>query len=87
VDDAIRKDDFEKKIAYLTRAAGTSLQGRVSFPNNLRRPLYDFLNNAKLHDLLESLLGPEEQGSRHPSQGQSQSGRAGLPGRLACQAW
>ena len=58
--DALYADaPFEKRIAYLTRAAGTSLQGRVSFPNNLRRPLYDFLNNAKLHDLLESLIGPE----------------------------
>ncbi len=59
IDALYAEEPFETRIAYLTRAAGTSLQGRVSFPRNLRRPLYDFLNNPKLHDLLESLVGPE----------------------------
>ncbi|MBT7861234.1 MAG: phytanoyl-CoA dioxygenase family protein [Gemmatimonadetes bacterium] len=59
IDAPYAEKPFETRIAYLTRAAGTSLQSRVSFPNNLRRPLYDFLNNSKLHDLVESLVGPE----------------------------
>ena len=52
-------EPFEKRIALLSRAIGGTLQARVSFPNNLRRPLFDFLNNNKLHDLLEGLVGPE----------------------------
>tara|TARA_B110000116_G_scaffold170687_1_gene147559 strand:+ start:35 stop:340 length:306 start_codon:yes stop_codon:yes gene_type:complete len=43
-------EPFERRIALLSRAIGGSLQARVSFPNNLRRPLFDFLNNKKLHD-------------------------------------
>lgn len=50
---------FEHRIAYLTRAVGSSLQGYVSFPRNLRQPLFNFLNNRKLHDLVEGLVGPE----------------------------
>ena len=53
------EEPFERRIALLTRAVGSSLQSRVSFPNNQRRPLFDFLNNQKLHDLVEGLVGPE----------------------------
>ena len=59
IDAPYAEEPFETRIAYLTRAAGTSLQSRVSFPNNLRRPLYNFLNNPKLLDLIEGLVGPE----------------------------
>ena len=52
-------EPFERRIALLSRAIGGSLQARVSFPNNLRLPLFDFLNNKKLHDLLEGLVGSE----------------------------
>ena len=50
---------FEQRIAWLTKEAGDPLQGQVSFPVNLRRPIFDFLHNANLLDLLESLVGPE----------------------------
>lgn len=50
---------FERRIAWLTKEAGFSLQDRVSLPGNLRRPLFDFLHNGHLLDLLESLVGPE----------------------------
>lgn len=50
---------FERRIAELTREAGVALQGQVSFPANLRRPLFDFLHNAHLLDWVESLIGPE----------------------------
>jgi ectoine hydroxylase-related dioxygenase (phytanoyl-CoA dioxygenase family) len=52
-------EPFERRIACLTREAGTSLQSRVSFPVNLRRPLFDFLHTPRLLDAVESLVGPE----------------------------
>ena len=50
---------FERRIAWLTKAAGNPLQGRVSFPANLRHPIFNFLHNDHLLDLLEPIIGPE----------------------------
>jgi ectoine hydroxylase-related dioxygenase (phytanoyl-CoA dioxygenase family) len=50
---------FERRLAVLTWACGESLQRRVSFPANHRRAVFDFLNNERLLDLVESLVGPE----------------------------
>ena len=50
---------FERRIAWLTKEAGDPLQGQVSFPVNLRRPIFDFLHNANLLDRLESIVGSE----------------------------
>ena len=52
-------EPFERRIASLTHAAGEPVQPRISFPANLRLPLFDFLHNASLLDLLEGLVGPE----------------------------
>lgn len=52
-------ESFERRISCLSRATGSSLQGRVSLPANLRLPLFDFLHNENLLDMLEGLLGPE----------------------------
>lgn len=53
------EETFERRIALLSREAGESLQGRVSFPSNLRRPLFEFLHNEHLLDLIQSITGPE----------------------------
>jgi phytanoyl-CoA hydroxylase len=50
---------FDRRIALLTKELGTSIQGEISFPNNLRRAVYDFLCNPDLLDLLEGLIGRE----------------------------
>jgi hypothetical protein len=52
-------EPFERRFASLTREAGKSLQSQVSFPVNLRRPIYDFLHSPRLLDAIESLVGPE----------------------------
>lgn len=50
---------FGRRIALLTRDAGQALQNQVSFPANLRRPIFDFLHNHYLLDAVESLVGEE----------------------------
>ena len=57
--DLYQDEPFERRISCLSRATGSSLQGRVSLPVNLRPPLFDFLHNENLLDMLEGLLGPE----------------------------
>lgn len=52
-------EPFKRRIACLSRETGSSLQGRVSLPTNLRPPLFDFLHNQNLLDMLEDLVGPE----------------------------
>ncbi len=50
---------FERRLAVLTWACGESLQRRVSFPANHRPAVFEFLNNVRLLDLVEGLVGPE----------------------------
>jgi ectoine hydroxylase-related dioxygenase (phytanoyl-CoA dioxygenase family) len=50
---------FERRLAVLTWACGESLQHRVSFPANHRRAVFDFVNNERLLDLVEGLVGSE----------------------------
>lgn len=50
---------FERRIALLTKELGASIQGELSFPNNLRRAVYDFLCDPDLLDLIESAIGGE----------------------------
>ena len=58
--DDIRADaPFERRIGLLTRDAGESIQPKVSFPVNLRRPIFDFLHNRRLLEAVESLVGEE----------------------------
>ena len=59
IDDIHADAPFERRIALLTRDAGESIQARVSFPLNLRRPIFDFLHNRRLLDAVESLVGEE----------------------------
>ena len=53
------KEPFERRIASITAATGKSIQSQVSFPVNLRRPLFNFLHSDRLLDIIESLVGPE----------------------------
>ena len=59
IDDIHAGAPFEQRIALLTRDSGESIQGQVSFPLNLRRPLFDFLHNIRLLDAVECLVGEE----------------------------
>jgi hypothetical protein len=59
ITDLYETEPFEHRIACLTREAEESLQGRVSFPINLRLALFDFLHTARLLDAVESIVGPE----------------------------
>ena len=56
IDDLHAGAPFEQRIALLTRDSGESIQGQVSFPLNLRRPIFDFLHNSRLLDAVESLV-------------------------------
>ncbi len=59
IQDLCAEAPFDRRIAELTRQLGASLQGDISFPNNLRRAVYDFLCTPELLDLVEGLIGPE----------------------------
>ncbi|MFT5377306.1 MAG: phytanoyl-CoA hydroxylase [Candidatus Latescibacterota bacterium] len=59
IQDLCAESPFDKRIALLTQQAGVSLQGDISFPNNLSHAVYDFLHNPELLDLIEALIGPE----------------------------
>ena len=59
IDDLHAGAPFEQRIALRTRDSGESIQGQVSFPLNLRRPIFDFLHNSRLLDAVESLVGEE----------------------------
>ena len=50
---------FDQRIALLTQQAGLSLQADLSFPNNLRRAVYDFLCAPELLDIVGDIVGPE----------------------------
>ena len=59
IDDTHAGAPFDRRIALLTRDSGESVQGKVSFPLNLRRPIFDFLHNGRLLDAVEGLVGEE----------------------------
>jgi len=59
IQDLCAESPFDKRIALLTQQAKTSIQSEISFPNNLRRAVYDFLCTPDLLDILEALIGPE----------------------------
>ena len=59
IEECYEDQPFGQRIAWLTKAADAVLQGRVSFPSNLRRPIFDFLHNEHLLDLLEPIIGSE----------------------------
>lgn len=59
VDNLFEDEPFDRRIAALTAASGKSMQGEISFPVNLRRPLFDFLHTPRLLDMIESLVGPD----------------------------
>ncbi|MCZ6680365.1 MAG: phytanoyl-CoA dioxygenase family protein [Candidatus Poribacteria bacterium] len=59
IEERYEEQPFERRIAWLTKAAGVALQGHVSFPVNLRRAIFDFLHNDNLLDVLEPIIGPE----------------------------
>jgi len=53
------QEPFERRIASISAASGQSIQNQISFPVNLRWPLFKFLHTPRLLDTIESLIGPE----------------------------